>query len=430
MIGDIIGIDGNVVMVKVNININQVQNLINLYTLLEDSSKKTVGEITDIKEGTAYINLLGEIRNGQFVSGITKKPSFGATVRLIAPDKVNFIVGVKDYKDNKDIYIGKSPIYEGVDVCANVNSLFSNHFAIFGSTGSGKSCGLSRIIQNLFEKKTSVAYRASIFIFDAYGEYHSAFQDIQKKAPEVRFKSYTTNVYDQSPKLKIPLWLLGVDDIAILLNADKHAQLPIIEKAMKFVTIFGREEDDVIKYKNDIIARALLDILLSGRPASQIRDQIFSILSTYNTRDLNLESPVFQPGYTRPLKQCLLIDATGKIIEMELLTTFIESFLVDNVELSLPDGSFKYTLKDLCLAFDFALIDEGALKSDSVFDLANTLKVRLHGLLDSDYSIYFDCPNYISRDEYIRSLIMTEDGNKAELINFNINYVDDRIKLN
>ena len=304
MIGDIIGIDGNVVMVKVNININEVQNLINLYTLLEDSSKKTVGEITDIKEGTAYINLLGEIRNGQFVSGITKKPSFGATVRLIAPDKVNFIVGVQDYKDNKDIYIGKSPIYEGVDVCANVNSLFSNHFAIFGSTGSGKSCGLSRIIQNLFEKKTSVAYRASIFIFDAYGEYHSAFQDIQKKAPEVRFKSYTTNVYDQSPKLKIPLWLLGVDDIAILLNADKHAQLPIIEKAMKFVTIFGREEDDVIKYKNDIIARALLDILLSGRPASQIRDQIFSILSTYNTRDLNLESPVFQPGYTRPLKQC------------------------------------------------------------------------------------------------------------------------------
>ena len=121
MIGDIIGIDGNVVMVKVNININQVQNLINLYTLLEDSSKKTVGEITDIKEGTAYINLLGEIRNGQFVSGITKKPSFGATVRLIAPDKVNFIVGVQDYKDNKDIYIGKSPIYEGVDVCANVN---------------------------------------------------------------------------------------------------------------------------------------------------------------------------------------------------------------------------------------------------------------------------------------------------------------------
>lgn len=431
MIGDIIGIDGNTVIVKLNININEIQNLINLYTLLEDSSKKIVGEITDIKEGLAYINLLGEIREKNFVYGITKKPSFGAAVRLIAADKINFIIGVENYQDNKNLYIGKSPLYDGVDICADINSLFSNHFAIFGSTGSGKSCGFARIIQNLFEKKTSVAYRSSIFIFDAYGEYHSAFKDIQKKTPEIRFKNYTTNVADtDAPTLKIPLWLLSVDDIAILLNANKHSQIPIIEKAMKFVTIFGRQEEEVIKYKNDIIARALLDILLSGRPASQIRDQIFSVLSTYNTKNLNLESPVFQPGYTRPLKQCLLIDASGKIREIELLTTFLETFLVDDVELSLPDGSFKYTLKDLCLAFDFALIDEGILKSESVYDIANALKVRLHGLLDSDYSVYFDYPDYVTRDEYIKSLIMTEDGKKVQLINFNINYVDDRFAKN
>jgi len=37
--------------------------------------------------------------------------------------------------------------------------------------------------------------------------------------------------------------------------------------------------------------------------------------------------------------------------------------------------------------FDFALIDEGALKSDSVYEIANSLKVRLHGILDSDYNV-------------------------------------------
>ena len=36
--------------------------------------------------------------------------------------------------------------------------------------------------------------------------------------------------------------------------------------------------------------------------------QIFSVLSHYNTKDLNLDTPIYQPGYTRPLKQCLLID--------------------------------------------------------------------------------------------------------------------------
>ena len=426
MIGNIVGIDGNMVHVKLSININEVQNLINLYVVFEDSEKRIVGEISDIKDEKAYINMVGEIKDGKFISGITKKPSFGASVKLIAGNKIKFIVGVENYEDNQDLYIGKSPIYDDVDVCANINSLFSNHFALFGSTGSGKSCGLSRIIQNLFSKKTTVAYRSSIFIFDAYGEYHNAFKDISQMSPEVTFKAYTTNIYDDIPQLKIPLWLLSVDDYAILLGADKHSQIPIIEKALKFVTIFGRAEDEVIKYKNDIVARALLDILLSGRPAPQIRDQVFSVLSTYNTRDLNLESPVFQPGYTRPLKQCLLIDASGKIREIELLTTFIESFLVEDVELSLPDGTFKYTLKDLCLAFDFALIDEGSLKSDLTYEIANPLKVRLHGLLDGEYSTYFDVKEYITKDDYIKSLITTEDKKKVQLINFNINYVDDR----
>ena len=427
MIGNIIGIDGNTALIKLTLDMSEVQSLINLYVVMEDSKQRIVGEITDIKDGIAYVNMVGEIRDNKFVSGVTRKPSFGSSITLISPNKINFIVGVEDYQDSRDLYIGKSPIYEGVDVCANINALFANHFAIFGSTGSGKSCGFSRIIQNIFEKKTTVAYLSSIFVFDAYGEYHSAFKNISEKAPEATFKAYTTNINDKTTEiLRIPLWLLGVDDFAILLGADKHAHIPIIEKALKFVTIFGRAEEEVIQYKNDIIARALLDIILSGRPAPQIRDQIFSILSTYNTKDLNLETPVFQPGYIRPLKQCLLIDASGKIREIELLTNFIESFLVDNVELSLPDGSFKYTLKDLALAFDFALIDEGSLKSEAIFDIANTLKVRLHSIVDSEYSTYFDYPEYISKDDYIRSLTTTKEGKKIQLINFNINYVDDR----
>ena len=121
MLGNIIGIDANIVNVKLTLNINEVQSLINLYVILE---------ITDIKDGVAFINMLGQIKDGKFVSGITKKPSFGAQVKLIAPDKVNFIVGVENYQDDRDLYIGKSPIYEGIDICANVNSLFSNHFAI------------------------------------------------------------------------------------------------------------------------------------------------------------------------------------------------------------------------------------------------------------------------------------------------------------
>ncbi len=428
MLGTIIGIEENVILIRLNIELDKYQSLINLHVLMEDSTHKIVGEITDIKEGVAYVNMLGELQNNQFVFGVIRKPSFGATVKLISKERIPLIIGVDNYRENKDLYLGTSPIYDGVKIGININQFFSNHFAIFGSTGSGKSWSIARIIQNLFEKQRSVAYRASILIFDAYGEYHNAFNKLHDLIPEINFKTYTTNThFSETEVLKIPLWLLSLDDIALLLGAEKASQLPIIEKAMKLVTIFAREEELVIKHKNDIIARALLDILSSGRPPAQIRDQIFSVLSYYNTKELNLETPIFQPGYTRPLKQCLQIDQTGKIREMELITTFIESFLAEDLELTMPDGTFAYTLKDLSDAFDFALISEGVLKSDKVYDEANILKVRLHSLLNSETSVYFSYPEYVTREQYIRGLLTAHDGKKAQIINFNINFVDDRL---
>lgn len=427
MLGKIVGIQDNIVFLKLNVNLLEMQNIINLYVLLEDSERKIIGEITDIKGDIASINLVGEYNNDSFIFGVSKKPSFNATSKLISKEKINNILGMPNYDERKDLYIGKSPIYDDLKIGVNINEFFSNHFSIFGSTGSGKSCGVSRILQNLFEKEHSIAYKASILIFDAYGEYHTAFQDLNKKVPEINFKSYTTNVRDNFvPSVKIPLWLLSVDDIALLLEVDTRSQLPIIEKAMKLVNIFAREEQQVLKSKNDIIARALLDILASGKAPAQIRDQIFSVLSHFNTKDLNLDTAIYQPGYTRPLKQCLLIDSTGKIREMELLTTFISGFVSDDVELNLPDGSFMYTLKDLYDAFEFALISEGILSSDKVFDDYNALKVRLRSLLNGDYAKYFDIPNYQSRDEFIREILTIESGRKAQIINFNINYVDDR----
>ncbi len=427
MLGNIIGIEENTVLLKLNIEINKFENLINIHVIMEDEKRKIIGEITDIKENIAYINLLGEIINDKFVFGVIVKPSFSSSVKLISKEKIPMIIGIDNYQENKDLYLGTSPIYDGVKIGVNINSFFANHFAILGSTGSGKSCGVARIIQNVFDRKLYIPYKASFFIFDAYGEYHQAFSKINELNKNISFKAYTTNLnFSESEVLRIPFWLLSVDDIALLLNATKPSQLPIIEKALKLVNVFARDDESVIKHKNDIIARSILDILSSGNPPSQIRDQIFSVLSFYNTSELNLETPVFQPGYTRPLKQCLLIDASGKIREMELLTTFMSKFLQDDLELNLPKEDFVYTLEDLEKAFDFALISEGVLNSNRVYEECNVLKVRLHSLINGDYSNYFRYDRYVTKHEYIKELMTSVNGRKAQIINFNINYVDDR----
>lgn len=427
MLGTIIGIEENQVLLKLAIDVENFNNLINIHVVMEEGNRKIVGEIINIKEGIAYINLLGEIINNNFVFGVIVKPAFSSTVKLISKEKIPMIIGVENYKENQDLYLGVSPIYEGVKIGVNINRFFSNHFAILGSTGSGKSCGVARIIQNIFDKRQYVPYKASLFIFDAYGEYHSAFKDIDKINPDISFKAYTTNTnFSDTDVLKIPLWLLDVDDIALLLGADRPSQLPIIEKAIKLVNIFAREGEDVIKYKNDIIARAILDIFASGNPSAQIRDQVFSVLSFYNTSQLNLETPIIQPGYTRPLKQCLLIDATGKIREMELLTNFMQTFLEDDLKMNYNNGDIKYNLDDLKSAFEFALISEGVLNNDRVYEESNVLKVRLQSLVNGNYKVYFDCNKYMTKEQYIKELLTATNGHKAQIINFNINYVDDR----
>ena len=427
MLGNIIGIEENTVLINLNVDLNKVQNLIGLMVVMEDQGKMIVGEITDIKNNTGYINLLGEIKNEKFVYGVINKPSFSSVIKLISKEKISMIISTEDFKENEHLYLGTSPIYEGVKINVDLNNFFSNHFAIFGSTGSGKSCSVARIFQNLFSKPNSIPYRSSIFIFDAYGEYHTAFENLHNTVPEINFKYYTTNIDEDMDKiLRIPVWLLDTDDIALLLECDKPSQLPIIEKALKLVTVFARGEKKVIKHKNDIIARAILDIFTSGKNPAQIRDQIFSVLSYYNTSELNLDTPIYQPGYTRPLKQCLLIDSTGKIRDMELLMTFMQKFLDDTLELELPDGTFKYTLEDLKAALDFALISEGILKSEKVFDDYNVLKVRLHSLVTGDYKEYFNYGHFISKEQYIKDLLSAPGERKAQIINFNINYVDDR----
>ena len=427
MLGTIISIEKNIVYVKLNPELRGLGNIANSFIVFESNECNIVGEVINIKDNILYVNLIGQIKENQFVTGISKKPSLDSIVKIVSKEKVPFIIGMPSYHENRDLLLGTSPIYDNVKIGVNINDFFSKHFAIIGSTGTGKSCGVARIFQNLFSKKMSIPYKASIFLFDAYGEYHDAFKNINNLNPNISFKAYTTNIKSDDEILKIPLWFLGVDDIALLLNADKANQLTIIEKALKYVTIFGREEASVIKYKNDIIARALLDILSSGNSPAQIRDQIFSVLSYYHTSELNLETPVVQPGYTRPLKQCFVIDATGKIRDMELISSIINSYLMEEYSLELPDGSFIYTLKDLKDAFEFALISEGVLNSQKIYDDLNILKVRLHTLLNSDNHIYFDYPEYISKEKYIRNLMTAKNGKKAQIINFNINYIDDRL---
>mgnify|MGYP001419071136 FL=1 len=118
---------------------------------------------------------------------------------------------------------------------------------------------------------------------------------------------------------------------------------------------------------------------------------------------------------------------TGEFSDVEVVIEYLESLCLDNFELSLPNGEYMYTMKDFSTALEFALISEGTLNSDRAFELTNVLKVRFNNLMNSNYARYFEFDSYINRESFINLLLTTNDGKKAQIVNFNINYVDDRL---
>lgn len=414
------------VTIKVTSSLAFEKNLIDHHVIFEtNSNQKIVGTVISLNSEIGSIKLIGEINGLRFIPGVLVKPSIGNVCFVATDEEVRLIISGDQNNFMKRVLIGNMPLYNNTPAYVQTNAFFSNHFAIFGNTGSGKSCGVARLFQNIFFNNTQTPRNACIFIFDAYGEYESA---LSVQNSQVFFKRYSTNVRENPNTLiKLPLWLLDIDDFALLLEADDPTQLPIIEKALRLVTVFSGSDEETKIYKNDIIAKAILEVLYSGGAASQIHDQIFAILTSFNTEDLNLETPIVQPGYTRSLRQCLIIDKEGKIGEMQLVTEFIKKFINPDLKLELPDGTIPFTLENLREAFDFALISEGILKSDKLYDKANVLKVRLDSLIKGEYAQYFKMDRYVDKNTFIKELITASNGARAQIININISYLDDRL---
>ena len=424
MFGKIIDIKQKILYVE-NLKKQSLTNFIGYHVVFEDI-KKIVGEIIFANDNEFHIALVGEIKNNNFIPGIDVYPFSNATCRLVYKNELELIIGNQNIYDVKNLLFGQSSIYDGFSVTTDLNSFFSNHFAVIGNTGSGKSCGVARIIQNVFAENKKNPINSHIIMFDAYGEYISSLTTINNH-PDINVKvlSSTFNNGLNAEEIRIPPYLLDADDLAILLNADDPTLIPTLEKALTYVYIFKGNDEISNNYKNDIVAKGLLDILSSGKPAQQIRDQSFAFLSKYNTPNINLETIISQPGYNRTIRQCFNIDSQGKLQALELIADYLKQYSEVNIE-QITVTPTVYTLDDLYNALEFAIVSEGAMLSESIFEQMNKLKTSLHSIINSDNKRYFEYPEHVSRDIYVKSLFLTRSNEPVQFVNVDFNGIDDR----
>lgn len=127
---------------------------------------------------------------------------------------------------------------DGIKVPVNGNKFFNKHIAIIGSTGSGKSHTVAKIIQSAINGKTGKfagLNNSHVVIFDIHSEYHAAF-------PHANYISIDN--------LILPYWLLNSEELQELFietEANDHNQRSLFKDAVVESKKNHYEGDKIIK---------------------------------------------------------------------------------------------------------------------------------------------------------------------------------------
>ncbi len=153
----------------------------------------------------AQLNIMGEItmnettRETKFFRGVRSFPVLGEAVYNMSSAELMLIF---NREHESCIEIGKLQQDSSIVAKVRVDDLLSKHFAIIGSTGSGKSCTVALVLQAILNENPM----GHIVLFDPHNEYSRSFGD-------------RAEVINQD-SLDLPLWLFDFVETCELLCSD------------------------------------------------------------------------------------------------------------------------------------------------------------------------------------------------------------------
>lgn len=185
-------------------------------------------EIVDNKEGESdrrYIleaNPLGIVRDGEFERGGDTIAIPPKDVKPATIDDINAIYA-QSIAENEKFEFASLSSNPDINVPVNGNRFFNKHIAIVGSTGSGKSHTVAKIIQSATSIKDGEydgLNNSHIIIFDIHSEYKTAFPDAN---------------YLDVADIVLPYWLLNSEELQELFldtEANDHNQRNVFKEAI------------------------------------------------------------------------------------------------------------------------------------------------------------------------------------------------------
>jgi hypothetical protein len=164
------------------------------------------------------IEFVGELRKGasahdqSFRRGVSNYPSIGHEAFHVTSLDLSRV-----YACNADTSIRVGTIVQEASIPAMVNGddLLGKHFAILGSTGTGKSCATALLLRNILEKSP----HAHVVLLDPHREYSPAFGNLAEVVT--------------ADNLDLPFWLLTFEEmveVVITHQANREVDIEILRE--------------------------------------------------------------------------------------------------------------------------------------------------------------------------------------------------------
>ncbi len=209
-----------------------------------------------------YRTIEGTVRN-RFKRGADSFPQIDRDCFLIEGGNLQRFMGLlgKDLDETQRLELGHFAIDHSAAAIANGDRFFQRHAAILGSTGSGKSCAVSLILERAHARK-----HANIIVFDMHGEYASLANPPARKdgtvpitiASAFKIAGPGDLAKPTENALFLPYWLLNREEMLsmILDRSDQNAP----NQAARFTSHVRELKETTLKVENQETVRATFTV--------------------------------------------------------------------------------------------------------------------------------------------------------------------------
>lgn len=184
------------------------------------------------------VQLIGEgSASRPFSRGVSLLPSLGDAVHVMTEDRLGAVYG--QVASPTRVEIGRIASASSIPALLDINALVTRHSAVVGTTGTGKSTTVVRMLESLTDPHRYPSAR--VLVFDIHGEYSAALPN-QARTFRVGGDG------DSAFPLFVPYWALAFEEL-----------LPLTFGQIQDDASLGAIRDEIVRLKREAIGTHPID---------------------------------------------------------------------------------------------------------------------------------------------------------------------------